>query len=101
GHGDVLVGRVDVGHSVGQVDAGEPTLVEDVRVRPSPPQRERRLESGPLEPPARDPDRVVVALEPVTAVALVDLGLDLAVLEARRARAGLELSAGQNGAVYA
>src|SRR5438034_3428226 len=94
---DVLVGRVDVGHAVREVDAGEPTLVEDVRVRPSAAQRERRLESGPLEPHARDPNRLVVALEPVAVVALVHVGLDLAVLEARRERDRLEHLANEVG----
>src|SRR5262245_30475133 len=94
---DPFVGRVDVDHPVGEIDAGEPTLVEDVRIRAAPAQRERRLEPGALEARAGDPDRLVIALEPVSAVALMHLGLDLAVLEARRERDRLEHLADEIG----
>ena len=46
GRGDALVGRVDVGHPVREVDAGEAAGVEDVRVRAAARERVARPEAG-------------------------------------------------------
>src|SRR5215475_652399 len=79
--GDALVRRVDVLHAVGEVEAGETALVEDVRVGRAAAESVARRVARPLERGVRDPHDIFVALEPVALVALRDLRLDLAVLE--------------------
>src|SRR5262245_1845467 len=47
--GDVLLGAVDLGHPVREVQAGEPAHVEDVRVGAAAGEREERLSARALE----------------------------------------------------
>src|SRR5206468_9452284 len=63
-----------------------PALVEDIRVGSATAQAVARRVAGALERHVRDLDDGVVALEPVAAVALRDLRLHLAILEAGRER---------------
>src|SRR5439155_20891565 len=79
---DPLVRGVDVLHPVGQVQAGEPALVEDVRVGGPAAEPVARRVAGALESGVRYADDLVVPLEAIAAVALRHLCLDLAVLEA-------------------
>src|SRR5439155_18502276 len=65
-------------------------LVEDVRVRRAAAQSIAGRVAGPLERRVREPHDLVVTLEAIAAIALVHLGLDLAVLEARRKRDRVE-----------
>src|SRR5436190_10125952 len=88
--GDALVRRVDVLHPVREIETGEPTLVEDVGVGGTTTEAVAGREASTLERGVGDPDDLVVALEAVPAVALRHLRLDLAILEARRERAGVD-----------
>ena len=87
---DPLVRRVDVLHAVGEVETPQPALVEHVRVGGAPAQPVARREPAALEGCVGDPHDVVVPFEAVALVALVHLGLDLAVLEAGRERDRVE-----------
>src|SRR5205814_2944024 len=77
-------GRVDVGHSIGEIDALQSALVEDVGVGPAPAQAVARLETVSFQGSRGEPHRLVVTLEPVAAGAWIDLGLDVAVADLRR-----------------
>src|SRR5215212_1732283 len=83
GDRDPLVRRMDVRHSVGEIDALQPALVEDVGVGAAAAQAVARLETALLERSRGEPHRLVVALEPVAARARIDLGLDVAITELR------------------
>src|SRR2546425_5535669 len=81
---DALVGRVDVLHAVRQVEAGEPALVEDVRVRRAAAQSVGGRVTAALERPVSDADDWISSLEAIALVALRHLRLHLTVLEACR-----------------
>src|SRR5215208_3565111 len=81
--GDVLVGRVDRGHPVRDVDARAAALVEDVGVGAAAAEAEPRLEALSLERGARELHRQIAPLEAIARVALVDRRLGLALLERR------------------
>src|SRR5215211_1830286 len=76
--GDVLLGAVEVLDAVGEVQAGEPALVEDVRVGPATSERLAGLNADPPERGGGELYDAVVWPEAVAAVLLLDHRLDLA-----------------------
>ena len=89
-HRDVLVGRVDVGHPVREVDAGRPACVEDVRVGRTTGEPEVGPVPNTRERVGGDPDRQVVVSEPVAAVLRLDAGLERAFRHARGEGRGVD-----------
>ncbi len=65
GDRDPLVGRVDVGHAVREVDDLEPAVVEDVRVGRAARELVVHLVAAPFECVGREHDRAVAAAEAV------------------------------------
>src|SRR5919109_2792407 len=88
--GDPFVGCVDVEHAVGEVEAGEAALVEDVRVGGAAAQPVAGRVAAALERDVRDANDRIVGLEAVAAVALRHPRLDLAVFESRSEREGVD-----------
>src|SRR6185503_12433700 len=97
GDRDPLVGRVDVGHSVREVDALQAPLVEDVGVRAPAREDVGGLAADTLERLGGELDGEVVAAEPVPGRDARDLRLDLALLEAGGEGDGLDHLADQVG----
>src|SRR5918994_7272056 len=89
-HGDVLVGRVDLRHPVGEVEALQAALVEDVRVGRAAGRLETDVVTGALERTQRELDDGIVSPEAVARVVGRDLRLEVALGEARRERRRLE-----------
>src|SRR5262245_10130625 len=87
---DPLVRGVDVLHAVREVEARETALVEHVRVSGTAAEPVVRLVAAALERSMRIADDLVVTLEPVAAIALRHLRLDLAVLEPGREGEGVD-----------
>src|SRR5439155_10433745 len=85
-----LVRRVDVGHPIGEVEALQTALVEDVRIGAAAAEAVPGLETGALQRGGREAHWLVVALEQVPACARVDLRLDVAVAELGGERDRLE-----------
>ena len=79
----MLVGRVDLGHPVREVEAGQPARVEDVRVRAAAGQGRHELVAAALERRPRELHDRVAVLEPVALVGLAHLGLERALGDAR------------------
>src|SRR5207244_12363684 len=73
---DPLVGRVDVGHPVGEVQTAETALVEYVRIGGAAGEAVARLVIGALERGGGEPDHVVTAAEAVAAIALARTSVD-------------------------
>src|SRR3990172_4225759 len=68
--GDVLVWGVDLRHAVGEIDAGEPPLVEDVRVGGAARKAGARLDPGTADPLERELHGRLVGPEAIAAVGL-------------------------------